>query len=50
MFSAVVIDDVLAYTGNATSFSLSSLNASLPHYFRLAYRELIVFSYLRGRN
>ena len=31
---ALIIDDVLAWTGTATNYSITSLNASIPHYFR----------------
>lgn len=31
---ALIVDDVLAWTGIATNFSIASLNATLPHYFR----------------
>jgi hypothetical protein len=32
----LLIDDVERYVGSALNFSLASLNASIPHYFRLA--------------
>ncbi|KAI5481473.1 LCCL domain containing protein [Pseudohyphozyma bogoriensis] len=35
---ALIIDDVLAWTGTATNYSIAALDASLPHYFRLAYQ------------
>lgn len=34
---ALLVDDVQRYAGTALNFSLESLNASLPHFFRLAY-------------
>lgn len=33
---ALLVDDVQRYAGPALNFSLESLNASLPHFFRLA--------------
>ncbi|PPQ67072.1 hypothetical protein CVT25_005673 [Psilocybe cyanescens] len=33
---ALLVDDVQRYAGPALNFSLASLNASLPHFFRLA--------------
>ncbi|KAM0754924.1 hypothetical protein T439DRAFT_297341 [Meredithblackwellia eburnea MCA 4105] len=35
----LIVDDVLAYSGSATNFTISSLDASIPHYFRLAYQS-----------
>jgi len=32
-----LIDDVQRYAGSALNFSLASLDATLPHFFRLAY-------------
>ena len=31
---AVIVDDVLAWTGTSTNFSIAALDRSLPHYFR----------------
>lgn len=31
---ALIVDDVLRYTGTATNWSISGLNAGLPHFFR----------------
>lgn len=31
---AVIVDDVLAWTGTGTNYSLAGLNDSIPHYFR----------------
>ncbi|BGP13769.1 hypothetical protein JCM10213v2_001707 [Rhodosporidiobolus nylandii] len=36
---ALLVDDVLRQTGSATNFSLMGLDASIPHYFRLAYQS-----------
>ncbi|KAF8167759.1 LCCL domain-containing protein [Crassisporium funariophilum] len=36
---ALLVDDVQRYAGTALNFSLASLNASIPHFFRLAYTE-----------
>ncbi|THV05982.1 hypothetical protein K435DRAFT_773492 [Dendrothele bispora CBS 962.96] len=33
---SLLVDDVERYVGSALNFSLASLNASLPHFFRLA--------------
>ncbi|KAF8634425.1 hypothetical protein AX15_000876 [Amanita polypyramis BW_CC] len=33
----LLVDDVERYVGAATNYSLAALNASLPHFFRLAY-------------
>ncbi|KAH9486607.1 hypothetical protein JR316_0000672 [Psilocybe cubensis] len=37
---ALLVDDVQRYAGPALNFSLASLNASLPHFFRLAYTSM----------
>lgn len=34
---ALLVDDVERYVGTALNFSLASLNASIPHFFRLAF-------------
>lgn len=34
---ALLVDDVQRYAGSALNYSLASLNASIPHFFRLAY-------------
>ncbi|KAF8203711.1 hypothetical protein BJ912DRAFT_870968 [Pholiota molesta] len=34
---ALLVDDVQRYAGPALNFSLASLNATIPHFFRLAY-------------
>lgn len=31
---ALIVDDVLRYTGQATNFSIAALDDSIPHYFR----------------
>ena len=33
---ALLVDDVERYIGNAVNFSLAALDASVPHFFRLA--------------
>jgi len=33
---ALLVDDVERYVGPALNFSLANLNASVPHFFRLA--------------
>ena len=33
---ALLVDDVQRYGGTALNYSLASLDASLPHFFRLA--------------
>lgn len=35
---ALIVDDVLKYTGTATNWSISALDASIPHYFRWVLR------------
>ncbi|GAA6022011.1 hypothetical protein JCM11491_005493 [Sporobolomyces phaffii] len=35
----LLVDDVLVQAGTATNFSLAALNASIPHFFRLAYTQ-----------
>ena len=42
---ALLVDDVERYVGVATNYSLAALNASLPHFFRLA---VSVPEYLRA--
>ncbi|KDR85343.1 hypothetical protein GALMADRAFT_132046 [Galerina marginata CBS 339.88] len=37
---ALLVDDVQRYAGPALNFSLTSLNSSLPHFFRLAYASM----------
>lgn len=37
---ALIVDDVLAYTGNATSWNTTTLDLALPHYFRYVDVEL----------
>ncbi|KAF8898891.1 hypothetical protein BD779DRAFT_1486077 [Infundibulicybe gibba] len=34
---ALLVDDVERYVGSALTFSLAAFNASVPHFFRLAY-------------
>ena len=36
----LLIDDVQRYAGSALNFSLASLDATLPHFFRLAVSEI----------
>ncbi|KAM0790004.1 hypothetical protein ACM66B_005334 [Microbotryomycetes sp. NB124-2] len=39
---ALLVDDVLRYTGTSTNFSMSALDSfdeTVPHYFRLAYQQ-----------
>ncbi|KAG9054310.1 hypothetical protein FS842_005492 [Serendipita sp. 407] len=36
---SLLVDDVERYVGTATNFSLSGLNASIPHFFRLAFQS-----------
>jgi hypothetical protein len=33
---SLLVDDVQKYAGNLTSFALKGLDASIPHFFRLA--------------
>lgn len=33
----LIVDDVLAYSGSDSNFTLTGLASTLPHYFRLAY-------------
>jgi len=42
---ALLVDDVQRYAGTALNFSLTSLNSSIPHFFRLAVG---VFLFLFG--
>lgn len=39
----LLVDDVQRFAGTALYFSLASLNASLPHFFRLAVSEILLF-------
>lgn len=39
---SLIVDDVERVSGNATSYSLASLAPSLPHFFRIAVRSLLV--------
>jgi hypothetical protein len=41
---ALLIDDVQRYAGSALNFSLASLDATLPHFFRLAVSEIYFLS------
>lgn len=36
---ALLVNDVLRYTGSATNYSLSGLRPDIPYYFRLAYQS-----------
>ncbi|KAG8807504.1 hypothetical protein FRC17_004428 [Serendipita sp. 399] len=36
---SLLVDDVERYVGTATNFSLSGLNATIPHFFRLAFQS-----------
>lgn len=40
---ALLIDDVERFAGNALNFSLAALNASVPHFFRLAVSSQLFF-------
>ncbi|GAA5913559.1 uncharacterized protein JCM6883_004458 [Sporobolomyces salmoneus] len=35
----LLVDDVLVMSGQATNYSIAALNASIPHFFRLAYSQ-----------
>jgi hypothetical protein len=37
---ALLVDDVERYVGTASNYSLAGLNATIPHFFRLAVSEL----------
>lgn len=37
---ALLVDDVERYIGPALNFSLAALEAGLPHFFRLAVRQM----------
>jgi hypothetical protein len=43
---ALLVDDVQRYAGTALNFSLASLNASIPHFFRLAVNADISLLFL----
>ena len=36
----LLVDDVERYAGTGTNYSLAGLNASIPHFFRLAVSKL----------
>lgn len=36
---SLLVDDVERYTGTATNFSLKGLDASIPHFFRVAFQS-----------
>ncbi|KAF8530980.1 hypothetical protein JB92DRAFT_2693333 [Gautieria morchelliformis] len=39
---ALLIDDVERFSGDALNFSLAALNASVPHFFRLAFQGVTI--------
>ena len=47
---ALLVDDVQRYAGSALNFSLASLDASIPHFFRLAVSEIRCFVVTCGGN
>jgi hypothetical protein len=47
---ALLVDDVQRYAGPALNFSLASLNATIPHFFRLAVSNINYFRPFRIFN